>query len=73
MKIIDKYLISEISNSIGKKQTYIVTYDGRYGKRVTAISPEEAIKIRDEQDTMKNKKKITKFSYDKYEANLLKR
>jgi hypothetical protein len=54
------------------KQTYIVTYDGRYGKRVSATSPEEAIKLRDEQTTMKNKKKITKFSYDKYEANLVK-
>ena len=51
---------------------YIVTYDGRYGKRVSAFSPEEAIEIRDGQKTMGNKKKITKFSYDKYNAELVK-
>jgi tryptophanyl-tRNA synthetase len=65
MKSYKKFL-EEVSN------TYIVTYDGRYGKRVSASSPEEAIKIRDKQKTMKNKKKIMKFSYDKYDAKLVK-
>jgi len=51
---------------------YWVTYDGRYGKRVSASDPKEAIKKRDEQQTMKNKKKTMKFSYSKYKAELVK-
>jgi len=51
-----------------EKKLYRVSYDGRYEKIVSASSPEEAISIRDAQQTMKNKKKNMKFSKDKYKA-----